>query len=132
MLILFVGTGAITLVMCSGSTVHDVYLMLIVFVGIGAITLVVCSGSTMPLTCGSNQEIRVDRAVYGHYDNNVCPGPNHVSNCHLDGDFDIVDQLCSGQENCDIEIGRDVFGSDPCPNSQKYLDLDYTCLNSKC
>ena len=48
MLILFIGIGAITLVVFTGNTALDVYLMLIVFVGIAAITLVVFSGSTVP------------------------------------------------------------------------------------
>ena len=90
--------------------------------------MVLCSEETMTLTCAAPMVIRVDRAVYGHYDNNVCPGLNAVTNCHLDGDYDIVDGMCSGLGSCDVVVGHATFQSDPCPNSHKYLDLDYTCV----
>ena len=93
--------------------------------------MVACSGSTMSLSCSSPTIIRIDSAVYGHYDSIVCSGPDYTTNCHQDGDFDIVDDLCSGEESCDINVGIDTFGSDPCPNSQKYLDLTYTCIASR-
>ena len=98
---------------------------------ISGIDMVLCSGSTMSLSCSSSTIIRIDSAVYGHYDSNVCSGPDYTTNCHQDGDFDIVDDLCSGEESCDINVGIDTFGSDPCPNSQKYLDLTYTCIASR-
>ena len=93
--------------------------------------MVLCSDETMTLTCAAPMVIRVDRAVYGHYDNNVCPGPNHVTNCHHEDDYDIVDGMCAGLRSCDVEVSHTTFPSDPCPNSQKYLDLDYTCVFRK-
>ena len=85
----------------------------------------------MTLTCPVSKEIRIEDAVYGHYDDQACSGPVSTTNCHLEGDFDIVDNLCSGLNSCDIVIGWGLFTMDPCLNTLKYLEVNYTCVPSK-
>ena len=82
----------------------------------------------MTLTCPVSMVIRIDEAVYGHYDSQACPGPVDSTNCRLLVDFYIVSYMCSGHNSCDIEVGSGVFSIDPCPNTQKYLDVNYECL----
>ena len=82
----------------------------------------------MTLTCPVSMEIRIEDAVYGHYDDQACSGPVSATNCHLEGDFEIVDNLCTGLNSCDIVIGWGLFTTDPCPNTLKYLEVNYTCV----
>ena len=90
-----------------------------------------CENYVMNLVCPSLTAIRIDRAVYGHYDHSVCGGPLQTNNCHQDGDYAIVDGRCSGRESCTVDANSATFGGDPCPNTVKYLDVDYTCVSSK-
>ena len=86
----------------------------------------------MTLTCPVTMEIRIDSAVYGHYDHQLCGGALVTTDCHQAGDFDLVDGRCSGQETCSVKASSDTFGADPCPGTTKYLLVHYTCVKGEC
>ena len=107
----------------------DVHESLLFYFLSAADEVITCEGSTMTLTC--NTEIHVDSAMYGHYDHDYCGGPLSNDNCHKQGDYDVVDGLCSGQQTCSVEAVSSTFGGDPCPGTVKYLQVQYTCLASQ-
>ena len=69
--------------------------------------------------------------MYGHYDAAPCAGAIINTNCHLEAGFDIVDGMCSARESCDIQVDLSVFVIDPCYRTNKYLDVEYTCVNGE-
>ena len=84
----------------------------------------------MTLECPvENSEIRIDSAVFGHYEHHHCGGELVTDNCHSPGDFDLVDGLCSGNQTCEMYVAWSAFGADPCPGTMKYLQLQYTCVS---
>ena len=105
----------------------DIHHNELIFLHFSAQEVVTCESSTMTLTCAVSSLIRIDSAMYGHYDHQHCGGPLSGTNCHLVGDFSIVDGLCSGEQTCDITANNALFG-DPCPGTLEYLQVHYTCL----
>ena len=91
-----------------------------------------CQGFSANLTCPVTMEIRIDSAVYGHYNHSLCGGSLDATNCHQAGDFDVVDGRCSGQQTCSITADTDTFGGDPCFATTKYLLVHYTCVRGEC
>ena len=39
----------------------------------------------------------------------------------------LIKKRCDGREKCEINVNNDVFG-DPCPGIEKYLQVDYECI----
>ena len=99
------------------------------FIFLAAIEVVTCQYSNMTIECPFDSKIRIDSAVFGHYENHHCEGNVVHDNCHSPGDFDLVDGLCSGNQACEMFVDWRTFGPDPCPGTRKYLQLQYTCVN---
>ena len=62
--------------------------------------------------------------------NTTCPHPFAITtnNCSNPLAFDTVKQLCNGRTTCYVGADSQSF-SDPCPHSNKYLRLEYECLD---
>lgn len=71
--------------------------------------------------------IRIRNAYYGRTDGHTCPS-NLMSdkNCKATNALDIVRKKCENDDKCHLEASNSWFG-DPCPNTYKYLRVDYIC-----
>ena len=49
--------------------------------------------------------------------------------CRTPGAYEVVKRQCEGRETCELSATNDVFG-DACPDANKYLDIQYDCMNS--
>ena len=59
--------------------------------------------------------------------NAVIPMPSGM--CRTPGAYETVKRQCDGLEDCDLFASNGVFG-DACPDANKYLDVNYDCLNN--
>uniref|UniRef100_A0A672YY19 SUEL-type lectin domain-containing protein n=1 Tax=Sphaeramia orbicularis TaxID=375764 RepID=A0A672YY19_9TELE len=85
-----------------------------------------------PLWCLTDEGvISVQTALYGRADSDTCgtgKAPEEVANtaCALDGALDVLKTRCNGKTWC--EVSPDVFDSDPCSDTFKYLESTYSCV----
>ena len=89
----------------------------------------VCEGSEANFGCLDGRVIHIVSAMYGRQDNMSCP---HVTisdtNCsHVDS-LQTVTTRCQGNQYCRFTASNAEFGSDPCPDTVKYLDVTYHCI----
>lgn len=49
--------------------------------------------------------------------------------CRTPGAYETVKRQCDGLEDCDLFASNGVFG-DSCPDANKYLDVNYDCVNN--
>ena len=49
--------------------------------------------------------------------------------CRTPGAYETVKRPCDGLEDCDLFASNGVFG-DACPDANKYLDVNYDCVNN--
>ena len=82
----------------------------------------------MTLTCPVTKVIRIGSAVFGHFDHEYCGDGLITDNCNQEGDFDVVDGLCSEERTCDVYVSPKTFGGDQCIGTEKYLHVHYTCV----
>ena len=74
--------------------------------------------------------------AFGRLSSNVCSDQNssekNVSdiNCYSDKSWAVAFEKCMGKQNCILEASSKEFG-DPCPETEKYLAVSYTCRTSK-
>ena len=68
---------------------------------LGKLCLVVCSGE--------------------HEDRTDCVDPNS---------FNLIYDLCEGQEQCTIPDDTEFFGDNVCPNTYKYVNVTFVCICS--
>ena len=70
--------------------------------------------------------------MYGRQNNSICPHESVQSNesfCECDDSLEVVQRNCNGRQFCAFEASNNVFSGDPCPNTYKYLEIKYTCIN---
>ncbi|XP_069108330.1 latrophilin Cirl-like [Argopecten irradians] len=86
----------------------------------------VCEGNEKTINC-SNRRILIHSARYGRFDSVTCPHP-YMANvgCGTDG-VDEIRSRCNGRPICRLEALNNLF-TDPCPNTYKYLEVNYTCM----
>ena len=92
----------------------------------------VCEHDIFNLTCGTNNIISVTSVMYGRQNYSICPHVSVQSNesfCECDDSLEVVQRSCNGRQSCAIEASNNVFSGDPCPNTYKYLEIKYTCIN---
>ncbi|KAM3872152.1 L-rhamnose-binding lectin SML-like [Diretmus argenteus] len=75
--------------------------------------------------------ILVKKALYGRTDSETCSegrpaGQLANTECSLAAAVDVLKTRCDGKTVC--ELIANVFTSDPCVGTAKYLDTTYTCL----
>lgn len=86
-----------------------------------------CENKKMTLTCPPRTEMKISRADYGRSTGReICPHPMiQTTNC-VKSVLYFVGPKCNGQNICSLRNTNKEFG-DPCPNTYKYLEVDYTC-----
>lgn len=47
--------------------------------------------------------------------------------CHALHSYDVFEKSCIGQQSCNVTVGAEVFGGDPCPNIMKKLSVEAIC-----
>merc|ERR1712130_473186 len=103
---------------------------------VGRKTVFSCEGSSLSLSCKSGTVISIIRANYGRFSNTVCPNNNKDktllwdTRCIQPTSLRVVSSLCQGEQSCSIPVSSRQFG-DPCPGTQKYLELVYTCMREE-
>lgn len=87
------------------------------------------SNSTYPkvhLTCPRGQEIsEIKFASYG-LPQGTC-GNYQEGPCHAHRSYDALRKNCIGKQLCSVTVAPEVFGGDPCPNSEKKLSVEAIC-----
>ncbi|XP_074537091.1 L-rhamnose-binding lectin SML-like [Halichoeres trimaculatus] len=83
------------------------------------------------LSCVSGV-ISVQSSLYGRMDSTTCSAgrpEDEVSNteCAQDGTVDMLKTRCDGKRKCEYTLSV-VRTADPCPDTYKYLQTNYTCL----
>ncbi|OQV13748.1 Adhesion G protein-coupled receptor L3 [Hypsibius exemplaris] len=96
-----------------------------------------CEGQTLKINCESpgepNQRIRVVRANYGRYSISIC-NPNGEAGgwstkCMAHTSLQVLTESCSDKASCAVEVADKTFGDDPCPETDKYLEVHYECTS---
>ena len=75
--------------------------------------------------------MQIHQAFYGKRNGHDCRGPisyrDTVTDCMKNTAFDSVHYLCNGRQSCDLAAESALFGDDPCPGVNKYLEVQYSC-----
>ncbi|XP_041922709.1 ZP domain-containing protein-like [Alosa sapidissima] len=91
---------------------------------------IACEHTPVNLTCETGQ-IVVYAANYGRTDATTCPGgPIQTTNCAASNSLSIVANRCDGKTSCSVQASNSIF-TDPCIGTFKYLNISYSCINTK-
>lgn len=93
---------------------------------------VICKDTAQKIFCPPNQKIRILNADYGDTGNVGClkeANPMPSGPCRTPGAYETVKRDCEGFDECELSASNDIFG-DACPDSNKYLDVNYDCVNN--
>eukprot|EP00794_Sanderia_malayensis_P003319 gene3319-3804_t len=92
----------------------------------------ICNGHRKTVKCKSKTEtMRIHEAFYGKRNGQDCRGSisyaDSVPDCSKKTAYDSVHYLCNGRQSCDLSSESRLFGDDPCPGVNKYLEVRYSC-----
>ena len=95
-------------------------------------TIRICNGHRRTIRCKSRTKtMQIHQAFYGKRNGHDCRGPisyrDTVTDCMKNTAFDSVHYLCNGRQSCDLAAESALFGDDPCPGVNKYLEVQYSC-----
>ena len=90
-----------------------------------------CDGAKLQLLCPPYSIILIIRANYGRFSISVC---NEEAMTTMRTDCgnpvktsEIIRNLCENKAVCTIEVEEDIFASVDCPDTSKYLEVQYHC-----
>merc|ERR1712130_732911 len=87
----------------------------------------------MSLSCTTGQVLTILRANYGRLSSNICndnkSDDNWSTRCINPTTLTTITKLCGGKTSCLAPVSSKEFG-DPCPGTNKYLEIVYTCKHS--
>ncbi|XP_030833856.1 rhamnose-binding lectin [Strongylocentrotus purpuratus] len=91
----------------------------------------ICEGEWEPrLNCPDGQTISICSSIYGRSDTTTCPDTSattsNVDCMSLNPLY--VRTTCQGRQSCIVFAGDRNLGGDPCPDTHKYLHIDYRCV----
>nr|XP_058958801.1 uncharacterized protein LOC131785858 [Pocillopora verrucosa] len=94
-------------------------------------SVIICEEEKRTISCENDRRIiNVVAANYGRLDSNTC---HHSAvsdtNCKAANSLVIVRKKCDEEASCELHAQSSVFGGDPCPNTFKYLEVKYKCVN---
>lgn len=90
---------------------------------------IVCERVTAQLSCPEGTNVSVTMATYGRSDPEKCNRQLIPSDgCDASNALMIVRKSCDYLQSCILEANNNQFGHDPCPGTQKYLEVDYQCI----
>jgi len=81
-------------------------------------------------------ELNIVNAWYGRRSSNICKGDGSANSvCNGPGTIvnlrNKVQADCNGQASCVLEASNEYAGSDPCPGSDKYIQVTYECVEAE-
>ena len=92
---------------------------------------IVCKDTVQTISCPPDQNIDIMNADYGDKGDAGClreGSPMPSGPCRSPGAVDIVKKKCDGVNSCELSASNDEFG-DVCPDVNKYLEVNYDCVN---
>ncbi|KAK2850952.1 hypothetical protein Q5P01_007228 [Channa striata] len=103
---------------------------LLVSTGVSALRVTTCGPHIHRLSCETGV-INVQSAIYGRTNADTCSGgkaEGEVANteCSLQDAPDTLKSRCNGKKVC--EVDTTVFSADPCSDTFKYVETNYTCV----
>ena len=107
-----------------------IFIFFIFFLNSTALTLlVICEDSgTEQIKCDDGGTIAILSANFGRLDWTTCPHRKIKTNdCRANSSLDKVKEICQHKESCELQATRSFFGGDPCPETYKYLLVEYKC-----
>ena len=95
------------------------------------ITKYSCDGTKLQLLCPPFSRILIIRANYGRFSISVC-NEEAINTMRTDcgnpvKTSEIIRNLCENKAVCTIEVEEDIFASVDCPDTSKYLEVQYYC-----
>lgn len=91
-----------------------------------AINQLVKEGSSLSLSCDSGQVI--DNVLFASYGTpGLTDGQWTPGRCSLPTSKSTIESACRGKQSCQLEVGNQAFGEDPCSGSKKSLGLQVKC-----
>ncbi|XP_030609323.1 L-rhamnose-binding lectin SML-like [Archocentrus centrarchus] len=100
------------------------------FVSTGAHKATTCGNHVHRLSCETGVII-VQNSLYGRADGETCAGgktAEEVANtaCSLESADNTIKTMCNGKKVC--EVTPAIFTTDPCNDTFKYLETNYSCV----
>lgn len=78
-----------------------------------------------------NEQINLIRANYGRFSISLC-NENGILDwnvqCMSKRSYRVIFDICNGKQNCTMIAKAGLFGEDPCPKTEKYLEAHYQCM----
>eukprot|EP00112_Aurelia_sp_Birch-Aquarium-sp1_P005838 Seg166.7 transcript_id=Seg166.7/GoldUCD/mRNA.D3Y31 product="Latrophilin Cirl" protein_id=Seg166.7/GoldUCD/D3Y31 len=88
---------------------------------------VACEHTTLlKIECQMGSTIHVTHAMFGRLSTSICPGNIYTTNCAATTSMSKVKEMCDEKQACSVKSSIRVFG-DPCPGTNKYLEVKYHC-----
>ena len=95
------------------------------------ITKYSCDSTNLNLSCTPFNKITIIRANYGRFSISVC-NEEAINTMRTDcgnpiKTTEIISNLCEDKVECEIEVEEDMFATVDCPDTSKYLEVQYQC-----
>lgn len=88
-----------------------------------------CEGTTLTIACEEGTVINLVRANFGRFSISICNEEGITDwsvNCMEPRTLRVINTRCDGKPRCRIPVDSSIFG-DPCPGTNKYVEVHYTC-----
>ncbi|XP_063427411.1 neurogenic locus notch homolog protein 1-like [Mytilus trossulus] len=93
--------------------------------------VLICEGFTKNIRCQDGQHLYIHRAFYGRSNSVTCSDSRAQQiSCSMPDVFSAISHWCNGERECTLAASNRTFG-DPCPQTSKYLSLQYSCQDDK-
>lgn len=82
----------------------------------------------------ANEQINLIRANYGRFSISICNENGELAwdvQCMTKRSYRVIFDACNGKQNCTMLAKAGLFGEDPCPATEKYLEAHYQCMPMK-
>jgi len=103
----------------------------------GSYEMVLCQESKTAIVCSGEDTLTIQEASFSrmNYKGSFCETPKSNSGdnkCAYDNDVvkEKVSKMCNDKKKCFIQANKKFFGRDPCPGSDKTLNIYYKCNGS--
>ncbi|XP_071164438.1 uncharacterized protein [Mytilus edulis] len=93
--------------------------------------VLICEGFTKNIRCQDDQQLYIHHAFYGRSNSVTCSDSRAQQiSCSMPDVFVAISHWCNGERECTLAASNRTFG-DPCPQTSKYLSLQYSCQDHK-
>ena len=95
--------------------------------------VIICEGNQGSLSCSESpgSTINVKSAIFGRTSSTVCLHDQmEDTNCIASSYLTVVKNQCESKVSCALTSGKSIFDGDPCPGTNKYLEVEFDCKKS--